>query len=120
MSVDLKSPVYTILFAAIVSAFFTAGIMTLQIATAEQVRRNEALRMDKALIEVFDLGDVATMKGQEVSLLVDRRIDRNSTVCDPKTGRTFPLMRAYRTDRVPGEERSDADLIGIAFPVSGM
>lgn len=120
MNADFKSPLYVVLFTALVSTLFTAAIMILQVATAGQVLRNQELREERAIVEVFGLGAAETMTGEEIEDVVRRRIDRSIPLQDPQTGWTFPLIRAYGTDGVPGEKRSDADLIGVAIPVSGM
>ena len=119
MKVNLNNPVYVIGFAVVVSAAFTAAVTTLQVVSADKISRNEALREDRALVEVFDLGDADEMTEEEIAELVRRRIDRRLTVQDPKTLRKFQLIRAYRSDAAPGRERDDADLLGIAFDISG-
>ena len=99
-----------------ISAAFTAAIMTLHVATADRVTRNESLRKEKALVEIFGLGDPKALSSDEIARLVASRIKPAATIADPTTGETLEIIRAY--DR-PHEE-SDAQLIGVAFPVSGM
>ena len=52
-----KSPVYVVLFAAVVSGAFTAVIMALHVATEPVVVANQRLSTEKALVELFGLGD---------------------------------------------------------------
>jgi len=117
--VKTDSPIYVVTFTAVISIAFTAAVMTVQVATADRIARNEALRDQKALVEVFDLGDTEAMSAEEIADVVDRRIETAATKVDPKTGRSFDIVRAYRTDKMEDRERSDDDLIGVAFPVSG-
>ncbi|MDP6379794.1 MAG: FMN-binding protein [Phycisphaerae bacterium] len=119
MKVDLNSPVYVIVFTVIVSAAFTAAVTTLQVVGEDKIRRNEALRAEKAIVEVFHLGNTELMTAEEIAELVGRRVDRRWMALDPETGRKFDLVRAYKTDAEPGSERNDADLVGVAFEISG-
>jgi Na+-transporting NADH:ubiquinone oxidoreductase subunit C len=113
---DPKHPAYVIGFAALVSAAFTAAIMTFHQVTAAQVRRNEELYEQKALVELFGLGDVERMTSAEIDRLVTQRIERGPAVTDPMTGRSIELIRAYDKDKA----EKDAKLIGYAVPISGV
>ena len=53
MRPNVKHPAYVIIYAAFTSAAFTAAIMTLHVATADIVKRNEKILEDKALVEIF-------------------------------------------------------------------
>jgi Na+-transporting NADH:ubiquinone oxidoreductase subunit C len=119
VSVDTNRPVYIIVFTALISAGFTAAVMTVQEAAAERIRRNEALRYEKALVEVFSLAQVSELSDEQIAQVVKEQIDTAQTVRDPQSGREFQLIRAYRSDVKPSEPRSDSDLLGIAFKISG-
>lgn len=114
MKVNVDSPGYVIGFTTVVACVFTAAVMTVHVATADKVRRNEELRRQKALVRVFDLGDVGAMSDEEIADLVSKRIDDSLTLKDPKSGKTFQLFQAYKSG-----ERSDAARIGYAFEVAG-
>jgi len=116
VKLNTAHPAYVLAFTAAISAVFTAAIMTLHQATADRVARNEALRGQKALVEVFGLGDPEAMTAERVGEVVASRIERGETITDPQTGREIEVIRAYDRDRTDPAAR----LVGIAFPVSGM
>ena len=72
--VNTGRPGYVIIFSAVVAGVFTSAIMALHVATQGQVERNERLLEDKALVELFGLGETAELTGEQVRDLVDRRI----------------------------------------------
>lgn len=123
MKVNTRSPAYVAAFAAIVPAILTAAIMTLHVATADRVRRNEQLLRKKALLELFaaDLGvaDASALSDDAVADLVDRRIDTSRTLRDPQTGLELPLATAYRTDIRADATPAKSDVLGHAIPFSG-
>lgn len=110
MSADTKGPVYVIVYAALIAALFTGGIMALHTATRDIVVRNEDLFRQKAFVELFGLGDVDTLTDQETVDLYDSRIRREDDVTDPQTHQTFEVYSAVD---------DQGDLIGQAFSVSG-
>ena len=113
MKLNVNSPLYVIGYAAGVSAVFTAVVVSLQVATAGRIARNEALREERALVEVFGLADdVNALSAEQCAELVRARIDRSQTVRDPETGREFHLFRAYRT-------AAKAELTAVGFDVGG-
>ena len=117
MKLNTDSPPYVIGFAAIVSAVFTAAIMTLHVATADAVRRNEAVLEDKAKVELFDYGDPARMTGEQIAAIVGRRVvELKPPLVDPNSGRQFRLYKAYDGDH----RRPGARLIAYAFPTGGI
>ncbi len=113
MKPNLKNPAYVILYAGATSAFFTAAITTLHMATADIVTRNEKLLTDKALVEIF-FGPETLMElsDEQIARLVENRIERES-ITDPQTGRTIELLLGYRTDQ-------KRELVGYGFDVSGV
>ena len=119
MNVDTKNPLYVVCFAALVSAVFTGAISVLQVATAGRVRLNEQLREKRALVRLFALGDVGELSDRRIVELVARRVDGRMRLRDPRTGETFVVLRAYKTEGEPDGPRSDDDLQAVAIPISG-
>lgn len=89
MKLNVNSPLYVVAFAAALSAVFTAAVVSVQVATAARIERNEALREQKALVQVFGLGNVDVLSGAEIASLVEQRVNRKDPIADPGTGRTF-------------------------------
>ncbi len=116
---DINRPAYVIVFTALITAGFTVAVMTVQVATADRIRRNEALRYEKALVEVFSLAEANKLSGEQIAQIVREQVDTSQTVTDPQSGREFQLIRAYRTGAKPSGPRSESDLLGIAFEISG-
>ncbi|KKN95032.1 hypothetical protein LCGC14_0181000 [marine sediment metagenome] len=105
-----KSPTYVLLYAAVVSTLFTAGIMALHAATRDIVERNERLFEQKAIVELFGLGDVETLSDTEIVELYENRAYLFDDVVDPETGQSHKVYVAV-------DEKNH--LIGYAFSVSG-
>ncbi len=106
-------PAYVLIYAAVIALVFTGGIMALHAATRDIVERNEKLAFQKAMIELFHLGDVDTLSTQQIVDLYDRHIDDTSVeevYIDPRTRQEFKLYVA-----------SDANnkVIGHAFTFTG-
>lgn len=114
MTIDTSRPGYVILFAGLVSAVFTAGIMTLHVATAERVERNKELLQARAEVELFGLGDVRAMSDREIVETARRRIAVRA-IRHPETGREFKLLEAYDPDK----DSADAKIAGRGFYISG-
>lgn len=105
-----KSPAYVLLYAAVVSTLFTAGIMALHAATRDVVERNERLFEQKAIVELFGLGDVETLSDTEIVDLYEKRTTRFEDIVDPLTGEKHDVYWAVD---------ENGEVIGLAFPVSG-
>ena len=105
-----KGPTYVLLYAAVVSTLFTAGIMALHAATRDIVERNERLFEQKAIVELFGLGDVETLSDTEIVELYEKRTRLFDDVVDPETGQSHKVYMAI-------DEKNY--LIGYAFSVSG-
>ena len=114
MKLKVDSPAYVVAFAALLSAAFTAAVVSVQVATAGRVARNEALREQKALVQVFGLGDPEGMSSDAIADVVRRRVAMGDVVADPKTGRRFRVFRAYAD-----EARDPAGLQAVAFEFTG-
>lgn len=110
MKLNIQSPLYVVGYAAGISAAFTAVVMAMQLAAAPRIRRNERLRRQKALVEVFGLGGPAELSPEATARLVGQRIDQELTVRDPQSGRRFQVFRAYD---------AEGRLVGVGFPVAG-
>ena len=114
MKIDTQKPGYVVIFAAGVSAVFTAGIMALHVATADRVKRNLELREARAKVELFGLGDVKAMSDQEIVTAAQRRV-RTRSIADPQTGQEITLLEACDRDK----DRPDAKVIARGLPISG-
>jgi Na+-transporting NADH:ubiquinone oxidoreductase subunit C len=113
-------PVYVLLYGAAVSAAFTAAITALHVATAGTVERNQRLLKDRALVEIFFGAEALEKLGdEEVSGKAEQLIDA-TTIRDPETGEEIAVYLAYGTPRAGGGQRDPRDLVGYAFPVSGI
>ena len=119
MKLDTKRPAYVVGFAIVTSVAFTACIMGVQVVAQGLIERNERLMGDKALVDIFGLGDVRTMSAREIEETVRRRIEFGSVV-DIPTGRKMELIRAYNMDSELSAAHRPEDLVGYAFPISGI
>jgi len=116
-----KSRAYVILFAAGVSGVFTAAIMALHVATEPIVERNERLLTERAIVELFGLGDVGQLSGDETEALYDRRV-RRATIAKG-TPEEMEVLLAYSQD-LPSDAEGDpgdkARLKGYGVPIRGV
>ncbi len=115
-----KHPLYVILFAALVSGLFTAAIMALYTATLPIVRANERLLRQRAIVELFGLGDVAALSGEEVARLYDGRV-REKRIAEGRP-EEMEILAAYSQDVAPDEpvRLGDPRIVGYAFPIEGV
>ena len=114
MTLNVKHPVYVLVYAAVVSALFTGAIMALHAATHGLVERNERLFEQRALLELFDLGAPEKLSDDEIAHLVEENVRRDRSVVDPESGLRFELIEAYRTT-----PEGTPTLTAYAFPVWG-
>ena len=114
MKLNVNHPAYVIGFAAVLSAVFTAAVVSVQVATRARIERNEALREQKALVRVFGLGDVAKLSSREIAGLVEQRVTHKEAVTDPETGREF---RVFATDEAVAFEFRGT---GFWAPITGL
>lgn len=105
-----KDPAYVLIYAAVISLIFTGGIMALHAATRDIVERNEKLAFQKAMIELFDLGDVDTLSNQQITDLYDEHIRTEPDLTDPQTGQIFEFYSAVD---------ADGNVSGYAFSFTG-
>lgn len=103
----------TVLFMIIIAGLFGGGVTGIYLSSQKTVEKNDRFIEQKALVELFGLGDVRNLSKKEIAEIVDRQIDRSDSVTDPETGKKIPLLKAY----------SDPDrkhLIALGFPFSGI
>ncbi|MHC4561639.1 MAG: FMN-binding protein [Planctomycetota bacterium] len=106
-----KSPIYVLVYAAAISGIFTAGIMTVHAITRPIVERNQQLFFQKAMVELFGLGDVDELSDRKIASLYEGYIGDYPKLIDPRTGREFTVYMAVDRDK---------QTIGYAFSVSGV
>ena len=111
MTIEVDRSAYVIAFAGIVSAVFTAAIMSLHAATSPRVQRNEKLFRERALVEVFDLSKGGALSDEQVLAIYSRQVRPGATVTDPETGTSFKLFEAVD---------ADGKVIGYALPIWGV
>jgi Na+-transporting NADH:ubiquinone oxidoreductase subunit C len=110
MKIDTKDPRYVIAYGAVVSLLFTAAIMSVHAWTRPIVERNEKVARQKALVEVFQLGDPDELSDGEIIDLYQRHVRKRDALTTPDGEVTFGVWEA----------RTDANaLIGYAFTVWG-
>jgi Na+-transporting NADH:ubiquinone oxidoreductase subunit C len=116
-----KSRAYVVFFAVAVSGVFTAAIMALHVATAPIVERNERLLTERAIVELFRLGDVAQLSGEQVAELYDRRIRRATIAAG--TPEEMEILLAYLQDlpaEAPGDPGDKSRLKAYGVPIRGV
>mgnify|MGYP006273769965 CR=1 FL=1 len=126
---NVNNPGYVIVFATVVSAVFTAGIMALHAVTEPVMIANEQAFNRKALVEIFyptlvekfGLEPKATFTNAQVNEIYKQHIrkrpgpDGNQLlVQDPQTGTEFAVYEAF------GGEGAGERVVGYAFPISGV
>ncbi|MDD4891511.1 MAG: FMN-binding protein [Phycisphaerae bacterium] len=125
-----KNPAYVILFTALVSGLFTAGIMALHVATEPVVRANERLLTEKALVRVFALGDPSNMTAERIAETIRTRVagldpDRpDEPLIEIGSGdRKVRLLVAYKEPVAPGVKpdlKNKDNVLAYAFPIRGV
>lgn len=102
-----------VIFMVAIAAIYGAGVTGLHLSTVKTVNQNNLLLEQKALIELFGLGDVKILTKDQIAKMVETQIDRTETLVDPQTGHTIPLLKAY-------DSAARDHLIAYAFPFSGI
>jgi len=97
-----ERPGYVLVYAAVVSTLFTGCIMALHAASRAAVQRNEKLAFQKAMVELFDLGDVDSLTARQIASLYEKHITQQPDVTDPQTGQTFKAYTAAVDHNVRG------------------
>jgi len=103
----------TVFFMVVITALFGAGVTGLHLSSQQTVQENQTLLEQKALVELFGLGDIEMLSKQEISAIVDHQIDRSEVLTDPQTGRQVPLLKAFA-------DKERTDLLAYGFPFSGI
>ena len=129
-----KNPVYVIVFTALVSGAFTAGIMALHVATEPIVQANERLLTEKAIVSVFALGDPSRMTARQINETIrtrvaglpdpDRKDDPLAQPIEIGSGdKKMRLLVAYK-EPVPAGTKPDLKdkdkVLAYAFPLHGV
>lgn len=124
MKLNVNSPRYVLVFAALVSTVFTAGIMTLHAVSESTATASAQLYEQKSLVEVFKLGAGEQLSDRKIGDLYERSIRQlDMALVDSQTGKVFnnpgpsagPLApRAFVATNPSGT------IIGYALPVSGI
>lgn len=108
----------TVLFMGVIAALYGAGVTGLHLGTADTVKRNQRLLEEKALVELFGLGDIQTLSKEDISRIVEKQITTNLTfrmeTIDPATGKPVPVLEAYETD-----QREKLKAYGFKFSGTG-
>jgi len=105
--------VKTVLFMIVITALFGAGVTGLNLATRETVEQNKKFIEQRALVELFGLGDIQTLSKAEIAQIVETQIDQSEVLTDPQTGRQIPLLKAYST-------AAQDQLVAYGFPFKGI
>ena len=113
---------YIIGFMVVVAAVFGAGVTGVYITTQQTVRTNTDLLFQKALVDVFQLGNPAEMTPEEIAQTVRQQIDMEETRRDPETGWEFTLYRAYETPEQTALKAYGFRFDGLGFwaPIEGI
>ncbi len=105
--------VKTVLFMIAITAVFGAGVTGLNLSTRKTVEKNKQFIEQRALVELFGLGDIQTLSKEEIAQIVETQIDQSEVLTDPQSGRQMPLLKAYSS--------ADQDqLVAYGFPFEGI
>lgn len=102
-----------VLFMIVIAGLYGAGVTGLHLSTVKTVEQNNRLIEQKALVELFGLGNVKILSKDQIGQIVATQIDRSETLTDPQTGKTISLLKAY--DSVARDH-----LVAYGFPFSGI
>jgi Na+-transporting NADH:ubiquinone oxidoreductase subunit C len=105
--------VKTVLFMVVIAALYGAGVTGLHMSSTETVKQNKLFLEQRALVELFGLGDTQTLSKKEIAGIVEKQIDRSETLTDPETGKKIPLLKAYKS-------AAQDELVAYGFPFSGI
>ncbi len=105
--------VRTVLFMLAIAAVFGAGVTGLYLGSKKTVEQNKRFIEQKALVELFGLGDIQTLSKEEIDQIVGTQIDQSETLTDPHNGNTIPLLKAYA-------DAEQTQLVAYGFPFAGI
>jgi len=97
----------------VITAIYGAGVTGLHLSSRKTVEQNKLFIQQKALVELFDLGDIKTLSKAKIGKIVETQIDQSETLTDPETGKTIPLLKAY-------DSAEQTNLKAYGFPFSGI
>ena len=105
--------VKTVLFMVVIAALYGAGVTGLHLSSRATVEKNRRFIEQKALVELFGLGDVKTLSKEEIAQIVETQIDQSEVLTDPQTQNEIPLLKAYA-------DAKQTKLVAYGFPFSGI
>jgi len=105
--------VKTVLFMLVIAAVFGAGVTGLYLGSKKTVEQNKRFIEQRALVELFGLGDIQTLSKEKIAEIVETQIDQSETLTDPQSGNTIPLLKAYQS-------AAQENLVAYGFPFSGI
>ena len=105
--------VQTVLFMIVIAALYGAGVTGLHMGSAGTVKKNKLFLEQRALVELFGLGDTKALSKADIAQIVEKQIDRSETLTDPQTGKKIPLLKAYQS-------AAHDELVAYGFPFSGI
>lgn len=124
MKLNVNSPGYVLVFAAVVSTVFTAGIMTLHAVSESAATASAQLYEQKSLVEAFKLGTNPQLSDREIRDLYERSIRQlDLPLVDPQTGKAFNTADPNAGPLAPRAfvaTKPDGTPLGYAVPVSGI
>lgn len=103
----------TVLFMVVIAALYGAGVTGLYLSSEKTVQQNKRFLEQRALVQLFGLGDTKKLSKKEIAALVEAQIDRSETLTDPQTGNKIQLLKAYKS-------AAQNQLIAYGFPFSGI
>lgn len=120
MKPNVNGPVYVIVFAGVVSALFTAAIVSLHAATAATVRQSEELFEQRALLDAFGLDGGRRLDDEQTEQLYRRHIARMpQRLVDPESGAAFNDPSGDRAKCYLARS-ADGKVLGYALPIWGV
>ncbi|HOX38435.1 MAG TPA: FMN-binding protein [Candidatus Brocadiia bacterium] len=117
---DINSPGFALAFIGALAVILAAAVSVIQVTTVKVVAGNESLRRSAVLVELFDLAGGQAFDRKDAPAIVEKHTDQTMTIADPKTGRKFPLVTAYREPRRSDGGFNPESLIGYAFEFDGL
>jgi Na+-transporting NADH:ubiquinone oxidoreductase subunit C len=141
MKLDVGKPLYVVGFMVVTAAVFTGAIMALDVSTRDLAERNSRLKVQRWLVETFDLyaaqpgaKSFADLSDDQVIGVFNRRVERVLVLAEPDRNGVplMPLYVIYAADRAfppsadlprevkPEAFKDDPELLGVAFPLEGI
>ena len=108
-----STPLYIVGFMVAIAAVFGGGVTAIYLGSAGTLERNAAFFRQRALIQVFGLGDPGKLSKRAIAEIVEKHVVTGKTYVDPETGRRFEVMLAY-------EDAEHSRLKAQGFPFRGL